>query len=248
MADGFARIAEGMKSFHMTMPICQADFFLVLLTKDLNFRVHPTYIWQGKDRKLRMAEMKTTNLYIKNMVCPRCITAVRNILTEQGLTVHSVELGRAEVSAGSSEPDFGQIDAALQAGGFALLQDRDRQIVERIKNELLAYLYALEEGDMTRKVSAYISDKIGFSYDYLSKLFSQYEHTTIEKYLIHLKIERVKELLSYGELTLSEIAYRLHYSSPQHLSRQFKQITGITVSAFKQRPFVHRHPLDRLPE
>lgn len=190
----------------------------------------------------------TIALHIKNMVCPRCIAAVRQILTEQGLTVHAVELGRAEVSSGEGMPDWAQIDAALRQNGFELLQDRERQIVERIKNELLAYLYALEKEEIVTKPSAYLSEKIGFSYDHLSKLFSQYEHTTIEKYLIHLKIERVKELLSYDELTLSEIAYRLQYSSPQHLSRQFKQITGMTVSEFKQQPFVHRHSLDRLPE
>ncbi len=190
----------------------------------------------------------TIVLHIKNMVCPRCIATVRQILTDQGLVVQSVELGRAEIVSKDSTVNPAQIDAALRQHGFALLQDRDRQFVERIKNELLAYLYALEKEAPVAKPSVLLPEKIGLSYDHLSKLFSQYEHTTIEKYLIHLKIERVKELLSYDELTLSEIAYRLHYSSPQHLSRQFKQITGMTVSEFKQQPFVHRHSLDRLPE
>jgi AraC-like DNA-binding protein len=195
--------------------------------------------------------MKSENrdtLLIKNMVCPRCITAVRQILTELGLTVHDVSLGRAEVAGDAATAEPAKIDAALRAHGFELLQDRERQIVERIKNELLNYLYTLEKAENPDIPSAYLSKKLGFSYDHLSKLFSQYEHTTIEKYLIHLKIERVKELLSYDEFTLSEIAYRLHYSSPQHLSRQFKQITGMTVSEFKQQPFVHRHSLDQLPE
>jgi AraC-like DNA-binding protein len=193
-----------------------------------------------------MKSEKCKALLIKNMVCPRCVTAVREILLNLGLRVHEVSLGRAEILENYATVTPEQIDTALQQHGFKLLQDRDQQIVERIKNELLSYLFALEKEDYAAIPSVYLSKKLGFSYDHLSKLFSQYEHTTIEKYLIHLKIERVKELLSYAELTLSEIAYLLHYSSPQHLSRQFKQITGMTVSEFKLRPFKHRHSLDRL--
>jgi len=171
---------------------------------------------------------------------------VENILTQHGLIVKSIELGKAEVLSPEAAIDIGGIDTALQKNGFELLMDRDQKLVERIKNALLNYLYQLEEEEAVSNVSDYLSQKLNAGYSHLSKLFSQYEQITIEKYLIHLKIERVKELLSYNELTLSEIAYRLQYSSPQHLSGQFKKITGMTVSEYKAQPFAHRHSLDAL--
>lgn len=187
-----------------------------------------------------------TQLHIKNMVCPRCLQAVENILTQQGLIVKSIELGKAEVVSPEAPVNIDDIDAALRQNGFELLKDRDRKLVERVKNALLDYLYQLEKAEGVSNVSDYLSQKLNAGYSHLSKLFSQYEQTTIEKYLIHLKIERVKELLSYNELTLSEIAYRLQYSSPQHLSNQFKKISGMTVSEYKAQPFAHRHSLDAL--
>ncbi len=186
------------------------------------------------------------HLLIKNMVCPRCVQAVENILQQQQLIVRSIELGKAEVISPEAPIDLGKIDTALRENGFELLQDRDQQLVERVKNALLDYLYQLEKEEAISNPSDYLSQTLNTSYSHLSKLFSQFEQTTIEKYLIHLKIERVKELLSYNELTLSEIAYRLQYSSPQHLSGQFKKITGMTVSEFKMQPFAHRHSLDAL--
>ena len=189
---------------------------------------------------------ETRTLHIKNMVCPRCIQAVKTILTDLGYSVRAIDLGWAEIAITDKPVDLPAIAKSLQNSGFELLQNREKQLVEQIKNTLLTYIYRLEKMDAPENASEFLGEKLGFSYAYLSKLFSQIEHVTIEKYLIHLKIERVKELLSYGELTLSEIAFRLQYSSSQHLSRQFKQITGITVSEFKSQPYVHRHSLDGL--
>lgn len=190
--------------------------------------------------------METITLHIKNMVCPRCIQVIEDTLRQMGLNVKEIELGRVEVTWPEGDLNYDQINQALKRKGFELLIDRDKQTVEHVKTALIKYLDMLEKQDRLLKPSTYLSDNIGMSYTRLSKLFSHHENTTIEKYLILLKIERVKEWLSYGELTLSEISYKLKYSSVNHLSNQFKKITGITVSEFKSRPYTHRHSFDVL--
>lgn len=183
------------------------------------------------------------HLYIKNMVCPRCISSVTGILLQQGLTVQEVKLGEATVSGQVNEET---LSSALQEHGFELLKEKDEQLADLIKTTLLAYQRHLEEEYQPITTSVYLSDKLNISYQHLSKVFSQQANTTIEKYLIRLKIERVKELISYGELTLSEIANRLQYSSVQHLSNQFKKVTGLSVSEYKKDPTLARMPLDDL--
>ncbi|RNI26148.1 helix-turn-helix domain-containing protein [Rufibacter latericius] len=185
------------------------------------------------------------HVYIKNMVCPRCIATVTEVLTQQGLAVQEVKLGEAVVTA-NEEPDASALSAALQAHGFELLQEKEEQLTNLIKTTLLEYQRHLEEEYQPITTSVYLADKLGMSYQHLSKVFSQHTGTTIEKHLIRLKIERVKELISYGELTLSEIAFRLQYSSVQHLSNQFKKVTGISVTDYKKNPTVERRPLDNL--
>jgi AraC family transcriptional regulator len=187
--------------------------------------------------------VETTTLHIKNMVCPRCISTVTRVLQEQGLQVNDVQLGYAEVAG---HPDAAKIDAALQPEGFTLLLDRDKQLVEKIKNTLIDYLQHFETAYQPVTTSVYLSEKLDTDYSYLSKVFSRLEPTTIEKYFILLKIERVKELLSYGQLTLSEIAHQLQYSSVQHLSNQFKKITGQSVSEYKNTIQPTRTPLDAI--
>ena len=187
--------------------------------------------------------METNTLHIKNMVCPRCIRTVNRLLQEHGVQVHDVQLGQAAVSGPLDVP---QLDAALQREGFALLFDRDHRLVEKIKNTLIDYLQHFETAYQPVTTSGYLAEKLAADYQYLSKVFSRLEQITIEKYFIRLKIERVKELVSYGQLTLSEIADQLHYSSVQHLSNQFKKITGQSVSAYKSQPQPSRTPLDAL--
>ncbi|WP_207432946.1 AraC family transcriptional regulator [Sabulibacter ruber] len=184
------------------------------------------------------------HLHIKNMVCPRCIATVTDVLQQQGLDVKEVKLGEAFVSG--EQVDRHQLNAALQVHGFELLQEKDEQLTDQIKTTLLEYLRHSEKEYQPITTSVYLAEKLGMSYQHLSKVFSQHTNTTIEKYLIRLKIERVKELISYGELTLSEIAYRLRYSSVQHLSNQFKKVTGISVTDYKKDPQVERLPLDDL--
>ena len=188
--------------------------------------------------------MVHTTLHIKNMVCPRCISTVRATLEALGLRVNRVALGEADVTGESI--DVPLIDERLRANGFALLFEKEELAVVRTKAALLDYLAALERDPRTVNISAYLADHLGMSYASLSKTFSKLEHTTIEKYLIVLKIERVKELLSYGELTLSEIAFRLRYSSVQALSNQFKKITGVSVSDYRHGTPLPRQSLDAL--
>ncbi|AKQ44511.1 hypothetical protein TH63_00890 [Rufibacter radiotolerans] len=185
------------------------------------------------------------HLHIKNMVCPRCIATVTEVLTGQGLTVQDVKLGEATVTT-EKKVNVPALSEALQAHGFELLQEKDEQLTDLIKTTLLEYQRQLEEEYQPMTTSVYLSEKLGMSYQHLSKVFSQHTGTTLEKYLIRLKIERVKELISYGQLTLSEIAHRLQYSSVQHLSNQFKKVTGVSVTDYKKAPSVDRLPLDSL--
>lgn len=180
---------------------------------------------------------------IKNMVCPRCITVVRYTLKELGFEVHTVELGRAEVTPDDSISRR-EVDRRLREHGFELLRGREQELVERVKTLLIRYVQQLEAGEEAPKVSAFLADELHHNYSSLSSAFSENENTTIEKYLIHLKIERVKELLSYGELTLSEIAWKLNYSSVAYLSNQFKQVTGMSVTDYKKARDSFRKPID----
>ncbi len=182
-------------------------------------------------------------LHIRNMVCPRCVMVVRETLEKLGFDVRTVELGRAVVTPDDSIP-LEKVDEKLQEYGFELIQGKDRQLVERIKSLLIRYVRNLEESEEAPKLSDYLSEKMHQHYSSLSSAFSENENTTIEKYVIHLKIERVKELLSYGELTLSEIAFKLNYSSVAHLSNQFRQITGMSVTDYKKARDSFRKPLD----
>lgn len=184
-------------------------------------------------------------LHIKNMVCPRCVTVVEDTLRDLGFKVINVELGRATVRADNSIPKD-KLDAELQNHGFSLIKGKHQQLVEQIKMLLLAYVEKLEESENQPKLSDYLSGKLHKNYSSLSSAFSESEDTTIEKYLIHLKIERVKELLSYGQMTLSEIAYQLNYSSVAYLSKQFKEVTGMSVTDYKKARDSFRKPLDGL--
>ncbi len=185
-------------------------------------------------------------LYIRNMVCPRCIRVVREELEGLGLNLHHIELGVVVLSKPPDDETRERVKKVLESNGFELIEDRKKQLIENIKHSIIELIY---NGSPERKkfvLSKYLSRKLGFEYNYLSTVFSSVENMTIERYFILQKIERVKELLKYEELTLSEIAYRLNYSSVQHLSRQFKQVTGLTPSRFKQQLDRQRIPIDRL--
>jgi len=167
------------------------------------------------------------------MVCDRCIMTVQQVLEDLGFEVESVVLGKVTVTNEVGSDEMEKISEELVDKGFELLKKNDKALLEQIKVQLIDYLKYLEDTEDPDNVSVFLEEKMQYNYSYLSKYFSDYGDVTIEKYIINLKIERVKELLTYDELTLSEIAWKLNYSSVQYLSNQFKKITGETVSSFR---------------
>jgi len=186
-------------------------------------------------------------LFIKNMVCDRCILAIRNILLELGIIPYRVSLG--EVDLGERELDEVTLRAfveKLQSLGFELISDKKSRLIENIKKSIIDLIHNPIRVEKV-KLSEYLSDRLFHDYTYLSNLFSSVESVTIEQYVIHQKIEKAKELLVYDELSLTEIAYQLGYSSVAHLSRQFKIVTGQTPSQFKTLRHNHqRKPIDKV--
>ncbi|MBT5461540.1 MAG: helix-turn-helix transcriptional regulator [Candidatus Marinimicrobia bacterium] len=183
------------------------------------------------------------SLYIKNMVCSRCIRVVREELTGLGLDVVDVQLGKVVLA--KHPKNIEPVETILNQNGFELLEDKNAQIVESIKNQIIELIYSENLGEMKTNLSHYLSKQLGRDYSALSKLFSEVESITLEKYFILHKVERIKEFMVYDELTLSEIAYKLGYSSVQHLSNQFKKTTGLSPSYFKNvNP--SRRPIDGL--
>ncbi|MCX2740291.1 AraC family transcriptional regulator [Pontibacter anaerobius] len=192
--------------------------------------------------------MVTKKIYIKNMVCDRCKRVVAEELQKLGYTVLQVGLGEAELSVESGEIDMEQLREVLENNGFELLDDRKTQLIEKVKLAIIELVHQAGEQELHTNTSAYIADKVGLDYNYISSLFSSFEGITIEKYLILQRTERVKELLVYDELSLKEIAYKLGYSSVAHLSNQFKKVTGLTPSHFKQIKSDKRKTLDKVQD
>ncbi len=194
----------------------------------------------------RPGEELLMDVYIKNMVCDRCIRVVREELEKLGLKVERVELGKAEVAADSATTDLEAVKRVLKENGFEYLEDRKAQSVEQMKTLIIELIRSDKLEHMDVNLSEYLAKQLGKNYHYLSGLFSSVMSMTIERYVILQKIERVKELLAYKELSLSEIAYRLGYSSVQHLSTQFKTVTGLSPSHFKGLTFAKRKSLDHV--
>lgn len=170
-------------------------------------------------------------LTIAGMVCRHCVAEVERVLRAQGLTVEEVELGRARVAETELSPDARRrLVEALEASGFRLVTDHAAEVVERVK--LAVMHHVREEPDCRLNLSACVERQTGEPYAVASRMFSQSEGRTIEKYHIAQKVERVKELLSYGDRTVSEIAYLTGYSTTAHLSRQFTEVTGMTPSQY----------------
>ena len=183
---------------------------------------------------------------IKNMVCARCIKTVTGIFQRVGAEMKNIQLGAVETKGDLSSEQLNSIRESLLAEGFELLDDQKVKLIEQIKNEIVHLVHYGELDEMKVNLSTHLSKKLHKDYNYLSNLFSSVESTTIEQYFILQKIEKVKELLVYDELSLSEIAFKLGYSSVAHLSNQFKKITGLTPSEFKKLKGHHRKHLDDL--
>jgi YesN/AraC family two-component response regulator len=188
--------------------------------------------------------MPITILRIKNMVCPRCSKVVKEELDKLGYTTTIERLGLARVEYSENLFNMKEISKILEQNGFELLVDKNAEIIDTIKTLIIDLIYQDQLEEMNTNLSDYLVQKLNHDYSFLSTLFSSVESITIEKYFILQKIERVKELLIYAELTLSEIAYRLGYSNVQYLSNQFKKVTGMSPSKFKSLRDRKRNSID----
>ena len=181
--------------------------------------------------------MKKIELHIKGMICPRCETVIRQEIENLKAKVITINPGYAKVEVPTSV-DMPLIGEQLRRHGFELLEDPELQLVEKIKTVTLKYLHHQENAatasEKVPTLSHFLTHTIGRSYSHLSKLFSKHEKRTLESHYIHLRIERVKELLDYGELNVGEIARKLGYSSGHYLSAQFKKVTKQSISAYRK--------------
>ena len=166
------------------------------------------------------------------MVCIQCKMVVKSEIEKLGLHYGPGELGEAEIMENISPEQLAILEIALKKSGLELMDDKKSILVEKIKTIIIELVHYTDE-QIKVNLSDYISEKLNYDYTYLANLFSEVKGTTIEKFYLSHKLEKVKELLVYDELTLTEIAYRLHYSSVAHLSNQFKKKTGLTPSHFK---------------
>ena len=184
-------------------------------------------------------------LFIKNMVCPRCLSSVEEIFRKQGIPFRNILLGEVDLEEKMSEETLLKLSTELNKVGFEILDDAKSQLIDKIKNLLIQ---KIQEGEIESHFSLnkFLSGKLFKEYSALSKLFPEVEGITIEQFFILQKVEKVKELLFYKEQSLGEIALTLGYSSTQHLSAQFRRITGMTPTQFKSLGPAHRKPIDKL--
>ena len=186
-----------------------------------------------------------SKVFIKNMVCNRCIVVVQDEMKKLGLEIENIKLGEVTLEKDLTSGQRVALQEILVPLGFEVIDDKKSRIIEQIKNVIINLVH-YEDNNLKSNLSDVLSKKLNHDYNYLSSLFSEVESTTIEKYFIAQKIEKVKELLVYDELSLSEIAIQLNYSSVAYLSNQFKKVTGLTPSYFKQIKEDKRKPLDKL--
>jgi AraC family transcriptional regulator len=186
-----------------------------------------------------------TTLYIRNMVCPRCIRVVREEFEAIHLVIKNIALGEVTLEKLPSPLQMKKIKVSLGENGFELIEDKNRRTIEQIKHAILKMVRNDYELHPIRvKDSVFIAREVGQEYHTLSTLFSSVENITIEHYLVLQRVERIKELLKYGELSLTEISFKLGFSSVAHLSNQFKKVTGMSPSTFRLVRKNARLPID----
>ncbi|MDG2173751.1 MAG: AraC family transcriptional regulator [Flavobacteriaceae bacterium] len=181
--------------------------------------------------------------YIKNMVCPRCIESVKNIFEKEEVEVIYIKLGEI-ISKEINEETFNKLEIKLNEKGFEILKRKNSILIQKVKTLVLSYLNNSNENKI--KLSEILSSELRYDYSYISRLFSSSLGYTIERYYTTQRIEKVKELLIYDELNLNEISYKLNFSSISHLSNQFKQITGMSPTEFKNQHIISRRFVDEL--
>jgi len=184
-------------------------------------------------------------IHVKNMTCSCCVHLLRKELSMDGIEIHDIKLGMLTISINPEKITWKKIEAILEGYGFEIIKDKEKLLVEQIRQAVIELVHNSTYNAMVRN-SDYLVERFGMSYPYISSLFSKHENTTLEKFTILHKIEKVKELIEYGELTLSEIAYMMGYSSVQYLSTQFKSVTGVSVTEYKFTPSISRKGLDEI--
>ena len=180
------------------------------------------------------------------MVCQCCLRLIRQELEIAGVEVKEISLGRATIGYDPGKISMEDIRNVLVGLGSDLIENREQRLVEEIKLAVIELIHHMNNVDSIVRKSEYLVEKIGLSYTYLSRIFSSHEQITLERFIILNKIERIKELIDQQEYTLSEIAFMMDYSSVQYLSSQFKLITGMTVSEYKESDRSSKTPVDRL--
>lgn len=184
-------------------------------------------------------------LYIKHMVSNRCKMAVKQELKKHGLHFILVELGEVEIMEDISTEQRAQLKYDLSLSGLELMEDKKGVLIDKIKNVIIEMVHHSEE--MVKiSFSNFLSEKLNHDYTYMANLFSEVQGTTIEQFIISHKVERIKELIIYGELNITEIAWKMNYSSVAHLSNQFKKVTGLSPSHFKQLKDKRRSPIEEI--
>jgi len=212
---------------------CIKSFFIYFQDSDIYGNV------SGVVKKIIM------NLYIKYMVSDRCKMAVKDILKKLGIHVIQVELGVVEILNELPDHTILQLKNALLPFGFELIEDRRTILIERIKNTVIEMVH--HSDDMLKvNFSDYLSEKMNYDYTYLANIFSEVQGTSIEHFIITHKVERIKEFIIYDELSITEIAYKMNYSSLAHLSGQFKRITGLTPSYFRKLKLKRLEPIENI--
>ena len=192
------------------------------------------------------AYLVTETLHIKNMVCSCCIKVIKDYLEKSGFIIDEIKIGTAVVTFDPNKNNIADVVHFLEENGMGLISDREKQVVEKIKQAVIELIHQMNNVDSMVRKSDYIVEKMGMNYQTLSKIFSKHEPVTLEKFIILHKIERIKELIDSNEFTLSEIAYNMDYSSVHYLSNQFKKITGLSVSEYKLAENKDRKPLDNI--
>lgn len=171
-------------------------------------------------------------IYVKNMACESCKVVVKSALIELNLIPVKVELGEIETQEDVTDNQKKKLNALIKKAGLELLEKKQGVLIEKIRKNIIDYVYSSEQKP-ANKFSVLLSANLGYNYAYLANFFSEVEATTIEQYIISLKVERIKELIILEEFSFSQIAHKLHYSSIAHMSTQFKKVTGLTPSHFK---------------
>jgi AraC-like DNA-binding protein len=179
------------------------------------------------------------------MVCIRCQMVVKAELEKLGIRYVDVKIGEADILENITPEQVKQLDVSLKKSGLLLMDDKKSVLVEKIKSAIIELVHYTEE-QIRVNLSDFLSEKLNYDYTYLANLFSEVKGITIEKFYLTHKIEKVKELIVYDELNLTEIAFKMHYSSVAHLSNQFKKFTGLTPSHFKMLKYKRRSTLEKV--